>query len=330
MNSTENPTVLPFTKMHGLGNDFVLLDGTQSDGGCAKLGNNRGGNNGGINAEVARAIGDRHRGIGFDQLLIALPPQSEGADVRMRIVNADGSEAGQCGNGLRCFARFVRERGIVREDEFRIDTPGGVALARLESLSGESSGGSPWAGSGAAIVSVEIPPPRFDPADIPFRVPVRQRQYGLNFDTQTVVGVEDTDGANIVCAGVVSMGNPHAVIDVDDVNAIDVATVGPRVQSFPVFPDGVNVGFMERISREEIRLRVFERGAGETLACGSGACAAVAVGRDRGFLEASVMVHLPGGALEISWPSAKDAMLMRGPASKVFEGVLNLEGVTQL
>ena len=268
-----------FTKMHGLGNDFMVVDGLhqrfEPD------------------PERIRRLADRHFGIGFDQLLLVEPPDRPGVDFRYRIFNADGGEVGQCGNGARCFARFVRDKGLIERDRIAVSTCGGVLELDI---------------CPDGRVSVAMGVPRFGPGDVPLRAEVRSPRYTLTLD-----GREYGFGA-------VSMGNPHAVLSVDDVDRAPVRELGPCIERHPRFPEGVNVGFMQIVDRGRIRLRVFERGVGETLACGSGACAAVAVGRLWGWLDAGVVVELPGGELDLRWPGEGKQVIMTGPAVRVFEG----------
>lgn len=283
------PVTLPamrlhFEKMHGIGNDFVVLSAME---GPLEL----------TPADICR-IADRRRGIGCDQVLIATASADNGADVAMKIFNADGSSARQCGNGIRCFAHFVRNHGIVSGGErVRVDTPGGLVEASFLT-------------DGRVRANLGIPV--FEPASIPMRVEARRARYGLR-----VGGEEFTIGA-------VSMGNPHAVLTVESAETAPVESLGPKIQGHEWFPDSVNVGFMQPVSRSRIRLRVFERGVGETLACGSGACAAVAVGVDQQTLDGRVQVDLNGGTLEIEWGGEGAPMWMTGAAASVFEGEMEI------
>lgn len=272
-----------FTKMHGLGNDFVVLDATRD---AVEL-----------DAERVRRIAQRRFGIGCDQVLVVEPPPSPDVDFGYRIFNADGSEVGQCGNGARCFARFVREKGLFAGEVVRVQTRSG----RLE-LRTEPDG----------QVTVDMGIPSFEPADLPMVVAVAAERYMV-----------DVDG-ELLEFGAVSMGNPHIVLEVDDVRAAPVGRLGPVLESHSLFPQRVNVGFAQRLSPDRIRLRVFERGSGETLACGSGACAAVAVGRDRGQLNERVTVELNGGELVIKWTGRDHPVYMTGPAETVYEGRADL------
>ena len=274
---------ISFSKMHGLGNDFVVIDAVSRPLG--------------LSADQVRLLADRRFGIGCDQLLLVEPSRTPDADLRYHIYNADGSEAEMCGNGARAFARFVRDRGLNEGDELRLDTDAGVVVTRLEA-DGE--------------VTVNMGPPVLEPAVIPFEAPARAEAYDL-----------DVDGS-VYRIGAVSMGNPHAVVRVEALDGAPIEELGPRIERHPRFPNRVNVGFMEVISSREVRLTVWERGAGKTLACGTGACAAVVSGRLRGWLDEEVAVHLPGGRLVISWRGDDEPVWMRGPAVQVFEGEIEL------
>ena len=270
---------LRFTKMHGLGNDFVVFDGiTQT----VKLG-----------PDQIRAIADRHFGIGCDQVLLVEATTVPEVDFRYRIFNADGGEVEQCGNGARCCACFVREQGLTGKDRIRVATAGGILELCI---------------AADGLVTVDMGRPRLEPVVVPFDAPARASGYPI------------TVADSALDIGVVSMGNPHAVLQVSAVQQAPVARLGPLLESHPRFPQRVNVGFMEVVTRDHIRLRVFERGVGETLACGSGACAAMVVGRVQGLLDATVQVDLPGGSLRICWPGGDATVTMTGPATRVFEG----------
>lgn len=275
---------LRFSKMHGAGNDFVVLD-------------LRGGRPAPTPA-LARALGDRHTGVGFDQLLTIEDPAQPGAVARYRIWNADGSAAQQCGNGARCVAAWLQRDGAAADASFVLEAPPGPVTVQA-------------LGGGRYALALGVP--RFEPADLPFRAGAAQDSYRFKL------------GAREVSFGIASMGNPHAVIEVPDVAAADVAGLGPALQARPEFPEGVNVGFAQVLAPDRIRLRVFERGAGETLACGSGACAAVAVLARRGRVGRHVFVELPGGTLEITWPGDDSPVTMAGPTAFVFEGDFLLE-----
>jgi diaminopimelate epimerase len=272
-----------FTKMHGLGNDFVVLDAINQAFVPSP-------------AQV-RFLADRHFGVGCDQLLIVEKPQAAGADFRYRIFNADGGEVEQCGNGARCFVRYVHEHGLTAKREIRIETQGGVIAPRLEA-NGE--------------VTVDMGVPRFQPADIPF----------VGDDDALIHQLEIA--GRFIDIGVVSMGNPHAVRLVRSVDRAPVATDGPRIESHPRFPKRVNAGFMQLVGRHAIRLRVYERGAGETLACGTGACAAVVAGIRQGLVDSPVAVSMRGGDLSIAWDGPGTSVRMTGPATTVFEGEIEI------
>ncbi len=274
---------LHFTKMQGLGNDFVVLDAT-----AAPLQ---------LSAEQARWIADRHFGVGCDQILIVERPRDPANDFRYRILNADGSEVENCGNGARCFVRFVREQGLTQKDEIRVETLGGVIAPRLNA---------------DGRVTVNMGEPVFEPARIPFHTPAQALTYPLAI------------GAATHEFSVLSMGNPHAVQVVKHVAEAPVTQEGPLIEHHPAFPKRVNAGFMEVVSRTHIRLRVFERGAGETLACGTGACAAVVAGITRRLLENTVTVTTHGGDLSITWQGPGHPVWMTGDAVSVFTGDLRL------
>ena len=273
---------LRFSKMHGIGNDFVVADATRSPL---------------PGAEQVRLLADRREGVGCDQVLMAVRPDDAGCDLGVVIFNADGSRAGQCGNGMRCMAVFARERGLVSSDRITFETPGGRVVARLE------DGGS---------VCVRMGVPRFEPDEIPIASPHRAARYSLDIDGDEVRFTT------------VSMGNPHAVVSVPDVAVAPVTRLGSALQAHPFFPDSVNVGFAQVLSSDRLRLRVFERGVGETRACGSGACAAVVAGRLDGELDANTRVELPGGALEVGWDGEGEAVWMTGPATWVFDAEIEL------
>ncbi|MGQ5521695.1 diaminopimelate epimerase [Chitinimonas sp. PSY-7] len=275
---------LRFTKMHGLGNDFVVLDGVSQS---LQL-----------TANQLKRIGDRHFGIGCDQILLVENPHHPDSDFRYRIFNgADGGEVEQCGNGSRCFVRFVHDKGLSRKRAIRVETAKGLIVPQLEEN---------------GLVTVDMGAPRFQPADIPFVADSEAVTHSLQV------------GERLVDVTVVSMGNPHAVQVVADVNSAPVATDGPIIESHPRFPERVNAGFMQIVGRNEIRLRVFERSAGETLACGTGACAAVVAGIRRGLLDSPVSVHTRGGDLSIGWAGPDLPVLMTGPAVTVFEGEIEI------
>ncbi|KAF7599590.1 MAG: diaminopimelate epimerase [Candidatus Dactylopiibacterium carminicum] len=274
---------LHFTKMHGLGNDFVVVDAISHSVT--------------MTSALARQLSDRRFGIGCDQLLVVERPARAGVDFRYRIFNADGSEVEQCGNGARCFARFVVDHGLTDKTAIRVETQSGIIEPRL------ADGG---------LVTVDMGVPVFDPARIPFQS-----------DSDAVEQTLEVAGASVVITAV-SMGNPHAVQVVNDVDAAPVGVIGPLIEQHPRFPARVNAGFMQIEDRRSIRLRVYERGAGETLACGTGACAAVVAGIRRGLLDSPVRVHTRGGELSIAWAGPGSPVLMTGPAVIVFEGSIEI------
>jgi len=274
---------LKFTKMHGLGNDFVVLEAL-----TRPLA---------LTPNQLRRIADRHFGVGCDQILQVEPPRQPDTDFYYRIFNADGGEVEQCGNGARCFVCYVRDHGLTAKRELRVGTRGGVIVPRLED---------------DGQVTVDMGVPEFEPSRIPFDAPARAVSYEL-----------DVDGRRLdVCA--LSMGNPHAVQIVADIERAPVAREGPLIERHPRFPQRVNAGYMQVVSRRRILLRVYERGAGETLACGTGACAAVVAGILRGLLDHQVTVATRGGDLGISWAGESKPVMMTGPAVTVFEGEIEL------
>ncbi|EGQ8011012.1 diaminopimelate epimerase [Vibrio parahaemolyticus] len=271
-----------FSKMHGLGNDFMVVD-------CITQ-------NVFFSQDLIRRLADRHTGVGFDQLLVVEAPYDPETDFHYRIFNADGSEVEQCGNGARCFARFVRLKGLTNKYSISVSTKKGKMILDVED-DGE--------------VTVNMGVPEFEPNKIPFKAKQKEKTYIMRAGDKTLF------------CGAVSMGNPHVVTVVDDVGTADVDTLGPLLESHERFPERVNAGFMQVVSRDHIRLRVYERGAGETQACGSGACGAVAVGILQGLLDESVKVSLPGGELHISWQGPGKPLFMTGPATHVFDGQLS-------
>lgn len=285
---------IPFTKMQGAGNDFVVLDETQTRFG--------------LTTAQYRWLADRHFGVGADQILTVRPSSAPGIDFEYVIHNADGAEVEQCGNGARCFARFVRDAGLTRKDAIRVQTRGGV----IEPVLGRDG-----------RVTVNMGAPVFEPERIPFtpgQVPAQPSGSWQKWPLVLATPAQDA----VVLVAVVSMGNPHAVQVVDDVDAAPVLQQGPLIEHHPFFPNRVNAGFMQVQSRSQIRLRVFERGAGETLACGSGACAAVVAGIRLGLLEPEVDVQTHGGVLTIAWAGGTTPVMMTGPATTVFHGTLEL------
>ena len=282
---------LKFTKMHGAGNDFVVLDGYTQPLNLTE-------------AQV-RALANRHFGVGADQLLVVEKPTVEGVDFRYRIFNCDGGEVEHCGNGARCFVKFVRDTRLTDKQSVRVQVQKGVITLTMQA-NGE--------------VVVDMGAPVFEPAQVPFDASALDTRREGN-DTLYPL---DVNGATRWMS-VVSMGNPHAVQIVDDVEAFPVLADGPVIENHPRFPQRVNAGFMQIVSRSEIKLRVYERGAGETLACGTGACAAVAAGIRRGLLDAPVKVHTHGGTLTITWDGEPASpLMMAGPAATVFEGEIEL------
>ena len=274
---------LKFTKMHGAGNDFVVIDLISQR--CK------------LRRRDIRRLADRHFGVGCDQVLVVEPPSSPDVDFRYRIYNADGEEVEQCGNGARCFARFVREQRLTSKQVITVETAGGTLELRVRDNN---------------LVEVDMGPPIFEPQQIPFNAPQANPSYPLQVAGQTLE------------IGAISMGNPHAVLPVDDVDRADVEGLGPLIEAHADFPQRTNAGFMQVVSRDMIRLRVFERGVGETLACGTGACAAVVYGINRGWLHDTVTVELPGGKLTIAWAGDGQPVMMTGPTAVVFEGSIRI------
>ena len=272
-----------FSKMHGAGNDFVVIDCINQSVDLAP--------------EQVRFLADRHFGVGCDQLLLVEKPGSDAADFRYRIFNADGGEVEQCGNGARCFVRFVHDKGLTAQREIRVETQSGIITPRLEN---------------DGRVTVDMGPPRFNPAGIPFQAGEPALTYALDVDGRTVE------------ISALSMGNPHAVQIVDNIDTAPVATQGPAIEHHARFPNRVNAGFMQLVDRSHIRLRVYERGAGETLSCGTGACAAAVAGITRGLLDAVVNVETRGGMLTIRWAGGSHRVMMTGPAAMVFDGEIEI------
>ncbi len=275
--------LLKFTKMHGAGNDFVVIDLVTQR--CK------------LRPQDVRKLADRHLGIGCDQVLVVEPPGSPEVDFRYRIFNADGKEVEQCGNGARCFARFVRDKKLTRKRVITVETSAGIIELRVRENH---------------QVEVDMGVPIFEPGRVPFKADARAASYPLKINGDTLE------------FGVLSMGNPHAVLKVESVADVDIARLGPLIENHPRFPRRVNAGFMEVVAANEVRLRVFERGTGETLACGTGACAAVVYGLQQGWLTGTVTVHLPGGKLSISWEGEGHPVKMTGPTAQVFEGTIKI------
>lgn len=272
---------IDFTKMHGAGNDFAVFDAPY---GAAVLEPRR-----------LRALADRRTGIGFDQALVLEPPRRPGTAVFYRIFNADGQEAEQCGNGARCIAALLQRRGLAGNGAITLDSPAGLIRARI-------------AGHPVALVSVDMGIPNFDPAALPFEAAGEADSYLL----------ELADG--MLEIGAVSIGNPHAVVTVGSVEAARVGELGPAIEHHPRFPKRVNAGFLQILTRHEVRLRVHERGCGETASCGTGACAAVSIGRRRGLLDSEVRVLVRGGELRVNWTGPGEPIWLTGPAEVSFEG----------
>lgn len=274
---------MQFSKMHGLGNDFMVVDGVTQ--------------NVFLTEEIIQKLADRHRGIGFDQLLLVEPPYDPELDFHYRIFNADGSEVSQCGNGARCFARFVTLKGLTNKQDIHVSTAKGKMVLSLKE-NGQ--------------VRVNMGEPIWEPAQIPFTANKFEKNYILRTSLQTVL------------CGVVSMGNPHCVLQVEDIQIAPVNELGPLLENHERFPERANIGFMQVINRNHIKLRVFERGAGETQACGSGACGAVAVGIMQGLLDSKVQVDLPGGSLMIEWEGVGHPLYMTGDATHIYDGFVKL------
>lgn len=288
------PMRIEFTKMQGAGNDFVVLDETQK-----RLG---------LSLAQYRFLADRHFGVGADQILTVRPSPEAGIDFEYVIHNADGAEVEQCGNGARCFARFVRDQGLTSKDRLRVQTLGGVIEPELMA-------------DGRVTVNMGVPV--FELSQIPFDGTGMHPQATGAWQKWTL-DLVDSGRAWSVDVAVVSMGNPHAVLLVDDVDTAPVADSGPLIESHARFPKRVNAGFMQLIDRSHIKLRVFERGVGETLACGSGACAAVVAGIRLGVLDNTVDVLTRGGNLSISWAGGSSPVMMTGPATTVFHGEIDI------
>jgi diaminopimelate epimerase len=286
----ENFMQLKFTKMHGAGNDFIVIDATRQPAE--------------FTPQQWQRLADRRFGIGADQILVVEQPTVAGADFRYRIYNNDGGEVEQCGNGARAFARFVHDKGLSSADSIRVQTMSGIIAPRLE------ADGS---------VTVDMGAPVLDPAGVPFDA---AGLAGLAQGNDVLWPLQIGDAT--VLFSVVSMGNPHAVQVVADVDAAPVQATGALIETHTRFPRRVNAGFMEIVNRQQIKLRVFERGAGETLACGTGACAAVVAGIRRGLLDSPVRVHARGGDLSIAWAGAGQPVYLSGPAVTVFEGEITL------
>ena len=274
---------LNFTKMQGAGNDFVVIDSYT--------------NPIQLSATQIQHIANRFFGVGCDQLLMVEKTDTPDVDFRYRIFNADGGEVAQCGNGARCFVRFVVEKNLTQKHEISVETASGIITLKLQS-NGD--------------VTVNMGPPNFEPRTLPFLTDTQQTQYSLQLENTALQ------------ISAVSMGNPHAVVLVDDVETANVSELGPQIESHPSFPQHVNAGFMQIVSPHEINLRVFERGSGETLACGTGACAAVVSGIQLNLLQSPVSVNTRGGELNIEWGGETSPVMMTGPAQVVFEGEIDI------
>lgn len=272
-----------FAKMHGLGNDFVVIDNVSQTVFFSK--------------EKICQLADRNRGVGFDQLLLVEPPYDPEQDFHYRIFNADGSEVAQCGNGARCFGRFVKMKGLTNRNKIVVSTKAGRMVLYLES---------------DGQVTVNMGKPKFHPRDIPMQAKQAESTYVLRVADSTVL------------CGAVSLNNPHCVVEVDDIETAPVTSLGASLEKHVRFPAGVNVGFVQIMSPTHIKLRVFERGVGETLACGSGACAAAVIGRQQLKLERDVRVELPGGSLRVRYQGGDSIVKMTGPAEHVFDGSVNI------
>jgi diaminopimelate epimerase len=275
--------LLKFTKMQGVGNDFVVVDAVNQQVA--------------LDADTVRHIADRHFGVGCDQILLIERPRTPGTDFYYRIYNADGEEVQHCGNGARCFLRYVRDKGLTHKTQIRVETLSGVIAPKLES-DGE--------------VTVDMGAPEFEPAKIPFLADGKALTYRIDVAGQSVE------------ISALSMGNPHAVQVVESVERAPVLTQGPLIERHPRFPQRVNAGFMEIVDRHRVKLRVYERGAGETLACGTGACAAVVAGITRGYLVSPVSAHTSGGRLRIAWGGGRQPVTLTGAAETVFEGAIEI------
>jgi diaminopimelate epimerase len=275
--------LLRFTKMHGLGNDFMVLDLVSQHAH--------------IQPKHVRQWGDRHTGVGFDQLLIVEPPSRPDVDFRYRIFNADGSEVEQCGNGARCFARFVIDKRLTAKKRIRVETKNSVIELNVRN---------------DGQITVDMGAPRLEPAEVPFVAAEAAIAYEVEVDGRTVE------------LAAVSMGNPHGVLRVTDVATAPVHQLGPQLETHPRFPQKANIGFLQVVDAHHARLRVWERGCGETQACGTGACAAAVAGIRQGWLASPVQITLPGGSLTIEWAGAGQPVLMTGPAVRVFEGQVRL------
>nr|WP_256969621.1 diaminopimelate epimerase [Crenothrix polyspora] len=284
-----------FTKMHGLGNDFVVIDAINQ---VISL-----------SAGQIRFMSDRHFGIGFDQLLLVEKATLNEADFKYRIFNADGSEVAQCGNGARCFARFVRDKHLSDKDEICVSTDSGVLVLRFADDN---------------MITVNMGIPKHKPTEIPLLATEESKFYSADIATERRQIDNLSSHVGQRAFGAVSMGNPHAVLQVHDIKTAQVANIGAQLESHAIFPERANIGFMQVIDPHHIKLRVYERGTGETLACGSGACAAVVIGIEQHLLAHDVLVELPGGNLKINWAGRGEPVFMTGPATSVYDGGIAL------
>ena len=278
---------LHFTKMHGIGNDFIVLDHTKSPFQLTQ--------------EIIQSLSHRQLGIGFDQLLVVENTTLKDVDFKYRIFNPDGSEVEQCGNGARCFYRFVKDKHLTKKESIRVETKSGVITLTEDH---------------EHMIEVNMGEPIFNPKLIPFISDTEKNEYSISIDLP--------NQKEMINVAVLSMGNPHAVITVEDIDKAPVETLGAYLESHPLFPKRVNVGFMTIVTPHHVRLRVFERGVGETLACGTGACAAVVSGIKRDLLISPVKVDMPGGSLSIDWKGDKNSVMMKGPAVTLFEGDIEI------
>ncbi len=275
--------MISFAKMHGLGNDFMVVDAVSQ--------------NIFFNENQIKRLANRHKGIGFDQLLVIEPPPQPDVDFHYRVFNANGTEVGQCGNGARCLAKFVRQLGLTWKQKIRVSTISGIMDLQLMRN---------------GLVSVDMGIPQLEPAKIPLNIEQQSIDYQIDLTEQSL------------SFGSVSLGNPHCILTVEDVETASVEPLGIEINDHALFPEGVNVGFMQVVSQSEVRLRVFERGAGETMACGSGACASMVVGRLQNKLEQKIKVFLPGGHLHIDWAGEGEPLRMIGPAEFVYHGYIEV------
>jgi diaminopimelate epimerase len=278
---------LHFTKMHGIGNDFIVLDHTKSPFQLTQ--------------EIIQSLSHRQLGIGFDQLLVVENTTLKDVDFKYRIFNQDGGEVEQCGNGARCFYRFVKDKHLTKKESIRVETKSGVITLTEDH---------------EHMIEVNMGEPIFHPKLIPFISDTEKNEYSISIDLP--------NQKEMINVAVLSMGNPHAVITVEDIDKAPVETLGAYLESHPLFPKRVNVGFMTIVTPHHVRLRVFERGVGETLACGTGACAAVVSGIKRDLLISPVKVDMPGGSLSIDWKGDKNSVMMKGPAVTLFEGDIEI------